>query len=156
MSDDSNGRSAKPTLLERLSAFLSREPDDGRRSDAPHPSASASRDSRSISRIGHARWSMRLTSGCESRSEWCRAADPLCACSDSYCLPALMAASRRARASGISAVVITPRSPSGLPTMLSTYFAVSTSMVTSALARDLNVISVDMDSPFPEDRKAEA
>ena len=28
MSDDSNGRSAKPTLLERLSAFLSREPDD--------------------------------------------------------------------------------------------------------------------------------
>jgi magnesium and cobalt transporter len=28
MSDDSNGRSVKPTLLERLSAFLSREPDD--------------------------------------------------------------------------------------------------------------------------------
>jgi len=28
MSDDSNGRPAKPTLLERLSAFLSREPDD--------------------------------------------------------------------------------------------------------------------------------
>jgi magnesium and cobalt transporter len=28
MSDDSNGRSTKPTLLERLSAFLSREPDD--------------------------------------------------------------------------------------------------------------------------------
>ena len=28
MSDDSNGRAAKPTLLERLSAFLSREPDD--------------------------------------------------------------------------------------------------------------------------------
>jgi magnesium and cobalt transporter len=28
MNDDSNGRSAKPTLLERLSAFLSREPDD--------------------------------------------------------------------------------------------------------------------------------
>jgi magnesium and cobalt transporter len=28
MTDDSNGRSAKPTLLERLSAFLSREPDD--------------------------------------------------------------------------------------------------------------------------------
>ena len=28
MSDDSNGRSARPTLLERLSAFLSREPDD--------------------------------------------------------------------------------------------------------------------------------
>jgi magnesium and cobalt transporter len=28
MTEDSNGRSAKPTLLERLSAFLSREPDD--------------------------------------------------------------------------------------------------------------------------------
>ena len=28
MSDDANGRPAKPTLLERLSAFLSREPDD--------------------------------------------------------------------------------------------------------------------------------
>ncbi|HEV7413863.1 MAG TPA: transporter associated domain-containing protein [Casimicrobiaceae bacterium] len=28
MSDDSNGRPTKPTLLERLSAFLSREPDD--------------------------------------------------------------------------------------------------------------------------------
>ncbi|HEY7945461.1 MAG: HlyC/CorC family transporter [Burkholderiales bacterium] len=28
MSDDSNDRSARPTLLERLSAFLSREPDD--------------------------------------------------------------------------------------------------------------------------------
>ena len=28
MSDDTNGRPAKPTLLERLSAFLSREPDD--------------------------------------------------------------------------------------------------------------------------------
>jgi magnesium and cobalt transporter len=28
MNDDSNGRSTKPTLLERLSAFLSREPDD--------------------------------------------------------------------------------------------------------------------------------
>ena len=28
MSDASNGRAAKPTLLERLSAFLSREPDD--------------------------------------------------------------------------------------------------------------------------------
>jgi magnesium and cobalt transporter len=28
MSDDSNDRSTKPTLLERLSAFLSREPDD--------------------------------------------------------------------------------------------------------------------------------
>jgi magnesium and cobalt transporter len=28
MSDDSNGRAGKPTLLERLSAFLSREPDD--------------------------------------------------------------------------------------------------------------------------------
>ena len=28
MSDDPNGRPAKPTLLERLSAFLSREPDD--------------------------------------------------------------------------------------------------------------------------------
>jgi magnesium and cobalt transporter len=28
MSDDSNGRATKPTLLERLSAFLSREPDD--------------------------------------------------------------------------------------------------------------------------------
>ncbi|HEY2864305.1 MAG TPA: transporter associated domain-containing protein [Casimicrobiaceae bacterium] len=28
MNDESNGRSAKPTLLERLSAFLSREPDD--------------------------------------------------------------------------------------------------------------------------------
>ncbi len=28
MNDDTNGRSAKPTLLERLSAFLSREPDD--------------------------------------------------------------------------------------------------------------------------------
>jgi magnesium and cobalt transporter len=28
MSDDSNERSARPTLLERLSAFLSREPDD--------------------------------------------------------------------------------------------------------------------------------
>jgi magnesium and cobalt transporter len=28
MTDDSNGRPARPTLLERLSAFLSREPDD--------------------------------------------------------------------------------------------------------------------------------
>ncbi|MEP6997459.1 MAG: transporter associated domain-containing protein [Betaproteobacteria bacterium] len=28
MTDDANGRPAKPTLLERLSAFLSREPDD--------------------------------------------------------------------------------------------------------------------------------
>ena len=28
MSEESNGRTAKPTLLERLSAFLSREPDD--------------------------------------------------------------------------------------------------------------------------------